>query len=130
MFHGRKENAKINHIHGRALRIIYKNNELLFKDLLELDKLFKVYHRNIQSLAIQPFKIKNNCSVIIMNDIFQTRAVSYNLRSQIDFTRPNINSEHFGISSLRYMAAIVWDMVLNDMKNVNDVKTFKNNIRE
>ena len=38
-------------------------------------------------------------------------AVSYNLRSQIDFTRPrNVNSEHFGISSLR-MAAKIWGMV-------------------
>ena len=60
-----------------------------------------------------------------MNDIFQPRAVSYNLSSQIDFTSPNVNSEHFGISSLRYMAAKVWDM-----KNVNDIETFKNNIRK
>ena len=130
MFHGRRANSKINHIHERALHIVYKNNVLSFEELLELDKSFKIHHRNIQSLAIELFKIKNNLSVTIMNNIFQPRAVSYNLRSQIDFTRPNINSEHFGISSLRYMAAIVWDMVLNDMKNVNDVKTFKNNIRE
>ena len=63
-----------------------------------------------------------------MNDIFQLRAVSYSLRSQIDLARPNVNSKHFGISSLRYMAAKVWDMVPNDMKNVNDIETFKNNI--
>ena len=63
-----------------------------------------------------------------MNDIFQLRAVSYSLRSQTDLARPNVNSKHFGISSLRYMAAKVWDMVPNDMKNVNDIETFKNNI--
>ena len=62
-----------------------------------------------------------------MNDIFQPRAFSYNLKSQIDFTRPNVNSERFGISSLRYMAAKAWKMVPNDMKNVNDIETFKNN---
>ena len=58
------------------------------------------------------------------------RAVRYNLRSQIDFTRPNVNSEHFGISFLRYMAVKVWGMVPNDMKNVNEIETFKNNIRK
>ena len=63
--------------------------------------------------------IKNNLSVTIMNDIFQPKAVSYYLRSQIDST------EHFGINSLRYMAAKFWDMVPNDMKNVNDIATFK-----
>ena len=130
MFHGRRANSKINHIHERALRIVYKNNVLSFEELLELDKLFKIHHRNIQSLAIELFKIKNNLSVTIMNDIFQPRAVRYNLRSQIDFTRPNVNSEHFGISSLRYMAAKVWDMVPNDMKYVNEIETFKSNIRK
>ena len=101
MFHGRKANSKINHIHERALRIVYKNNVLSFEELLELDKSFKIHHRNIQSFAIELFKIKNNLSITIMNDIFQPRAVSCNLRSQIEFTRPNVNSEHFGISSLR-----------------------------
>ena len=74
-------------------------------ELLELGKSFKIHHRKIQSLAIEYFKIKNNLSVTIMSDIFQPRAVSYNLRSQIDFATPNVNSEHFGISSFRYMTA-------------------------
>ena len=51
--------------------------------------------------------MKNNLSVTIINDIFQPRAVSYHLRSQIDYTRPNVNSEHFEISSLRYIASKV-----------------------
>ena len=43
---------------------------------------------------------------------------------------PNVNSEYFGINSLRYMAAKVWDMVPNDIKNVNDIESFKNKIRK
>ena len=70
MFHGRRENSKINHIHERNLCIVYKNNVLSFEELLELDKSFKIHHRNIQSLATELFKIKNNLSNTIMNDIF------------------------------------------------------------
>ena len=66
MSHGRRANSKINHIHERALRIVYKNNVLSFEELLELDKSFKIHHRNIQSLAIELFKIKNNLSVTII----------------------------------------------------------------
>ena len=92
---------KLNHIYERVLRIVYKNNVLSSEELLELDESFKIHHKNIQSLAIERLKIKNNLSVIIMNNIFKPRAVSYNLRSQIDFTTSNVNSEHFGISSFR-----------------------------
>ena len=58
----------------RAPRIVYKNNVLSFE---KLDISFKIHHRNIQSLATELFRMKNNLSVIIMNDIFQPRAVSY-----------------------------------------------------
>ena len=34
MFHGRKANSKINHIHERALHIAYKSNVLSFEELL------------------------------------------------------------------------------------------------
>ena len=33
MFHGRTANSKTNHIHERALRIVYKNNVLSFEEL-------------------------------------------------------------------------------------------------
>ena len=49
--------SRISHIHERALRIVY-SNVLSFEELLELDILFKIQHRNIQSLAIESFKKK------------------------------------------------------------------------
>ena len=47
MFHG-----KINRIHERPLGIVYNNNVPSFEELLELDKSFKIHHRNIRSIAI------------------------------------------------------------------------------
>lgn len=51
-----------------------------------------------------------------MKDIFQSKAVIYDLRSQIDFTWPNANSEHFTINSVRYMDVKVWNVVTNNIK--------------
>ena len=42
-----------------------------------------------------------------MNDIFQRKAISYNSKSQIGFTGPNVNSEYFVIGSLRYITVKV-----------------------
>ena len=75
MFHSRGVNNKINHLHERSLRIVFKDNISSFEDLLKKDSSFTIYQRNIQSLAIELFKIKGNLSNNIMYDIFQTRKI-------------------------------------------------------
>ena len=53
MFHGTWVNNKINHLHERSLRIVYKDNNSSFKELHKKNNSFIVHHRNIQSLAIE-----------------------------------------------------------------------------
>ena len=89
MFHSRKANAKINHIHERALRIVYKENNSSFEEFFRKDKSFCIHHRN-------------NLSNRIMCDIFETRNFNYNLKSQTDFVRTRANTSSFGLNSLKY----------------------------
>ena len=93
MFHSRSVNNKINHLHERSLRIVYKNNISSFEYLLKKDRSFTIYHRNIQSIAIELFKVKGNLSNSIMYNIFQTRKINYNLRSQTDFASICVNTK-------------------------------------
>ena len=92
------ERPILNHIHERSLRIVYKDNISSFEELLKKGKSFFIHHRNIQSLATELFKIKNNLSNRIMCDIFETRNLDCNLRSQIDFIRTHVNTSSFGLS--------------------------------
>ena len=41
-----------------------------------------------------------------MSDIFQTRVLNYNLRSQTDFFRNTVNTTKFSLNSLRYFTAL------------------------
>ena len=70
MFHSREMNNRINRIHERSLRIVYKNKQSTFQELLDRDKSVSVHHSNIRKLAIEIFKVKNNLSPEILNDVF------------------------------------------------------------
>ena len=125
MIYYRKANSKISHIHERSLRIVYNHNISFFEELLKKDKFFCINHRNIQSLAIELFKVKSNLSSRIICDIFETRNLGYNLRSQTDFVRTFVNNSSFGLSSLKYLAAKIWDIVPYEIKSVGNLKLFK-----
>ena len=85
MFHSRTLNNRINRLHERALRITYKDSLLSFEELLQLDCSFTIHHRNLQRLATEMFKAKNNIGPKFMNEIFPVSKNDHNLRISTDF---------------------------------------------
>ena len=73
MFHSRALNNKTNSVHDRARRIIY-NDKSTFEELLNKDNSVSIHDKNLQVLAIEMFKIKNNMASEFLNEIFQNRA--------------------------------------------------------
>ena len=53
MFCSRILNDKINKLHERALRLVYKNENLTFDELLDLDNSVTVHQKILQKLAIE-----------------------------------------------------------------------------
>ena len=47
MFHIRKNNNKIKHLHERCLRLIYSSKKSFYENPLEKDNLVSIHHKNI-----------------------------------------------------------------------------------
>ena len=95
MFCSRTINARINRIDERSLRIVYNNYVSTFNELLTADKSFTIHHRNVQTLAIEMYKVTNDISPVIMKDIFVLKQnCRYNIRGM--FLTNNIRTENYG----------------------------------
>ena len=125
MFHCKIVNEKINHLRERARRIVYKNCSSSFENLLKRDTSVTIHHRNTQSLPIQLFKVKQNLSNSLLCNIFQTKSISYNLRSQTDFIKGNASTSQYGLNSMRCFASKVWQMIPLEIKNPVSIGSFK-----
>ena len=117
-------NKKINHIHERALRIVYRDYESSFEELLNQDKSLTFHHRNIHQVALEMFKVKFHLSPPFMEDIFTV--IDGGSRSGDDFRRPNITSVKMGCRSLRSFGPIVWNSMLPEKyKSITSLDEFK-----
>ena len=130
MFCGRSSNNRINKLHERGLRVVYDDEYSSFEELLKKDNSVSIHHRNIHILAIELYKLANGLSSLIMQEIFNFRELSYNIRSQTDFSIGSINSVNYGIKSLRYLGPLIWNIIPGDIKGSPNVFEFKKNIKK
>ena len=89
MFHRRSLNNKINSLHERVLRITCGDRSSSFENLLKKDNSVSIHHRNIQALATEMFKVKNNIAPEIMKEYFAPKMSSYELGPKIWDLVPN-----------------------------------------
>ena len=102
-FCSRKINNCMNRIQERALRIVYKDYVSTFAQLLEKDSSVSIHIRNLQVLATEIFKAKNNFSPPIIQNIFRTSEPACSLRRDTIFESRRIQTQRYGIESLTYL---------------------------
>ena len=100
MFHSRTLNNRINRLHERGLRIVYKDHNLSFDELLRKDNSFSIHHRNLQKLATEMYKTYNDLSPSLVKSIFPIRELQYNLRNNNPFQAENVHTVLNGTETL------------------------------
>ena len=130
MFHNRTLNHKINKLHERALRLVYKDETLTFQELLDKDDSVTVHHRNLQRLATEMYKIKNNLSPVPMQELFKEKINHYDLRNKSFWETDNVRTVKYGTETIRYMGPKTWDLVPCDIKVSKSLLEFKAKIKK
>ena len=129
MFHSRGLNNKMHSLHERASKITYSDRSSSFEDLLKKDNSVSIHHRNIQALATEMFKVKNNIAPEIMKELFAPKMSSYDLRNNNSFKRRRVKSVWHGTELVSYLGPKIWDLVPNEIKESESLNGFKFKIR-
>ena len=125
MFHSRTLNNRINKIHERALRLAYKNEPFLsLDDLLKRNKSVSIHQKNLQLLATEIQKTKNDLGPKIMKDTFHFIQEPYDLRNDPVLQSWRNRTVYFGTESISSLAPKIWELIPSDIRSANSLGTF------
>ena len=128
MFHSRKLNHRINRIHKRALRIVYNDNESSFNELLNKDESFTIHERNIQTLAIELYKVAYGIAPKIMNLVFPLN-LQAKYPGENNFLTRNVKTVSYGTETLAHLGPKIWSIIPADIKKFS-LSKFSNKIKK
>ena len=130
MSHSRTMNNRINKIHEKGLRIAYKvKTNVSLDDLLKKDTSVSIHQRNLQILATEIYKVRNDLGPEIMKGIFHFAQKSYNLRNDSALQRRRNGIVYFGKESISSLAPKIWEIVPCEIKNSKSQDVFKEKIK-
>ena len=129
MFQDRNLNNKINRMHGRTLRIAYKDNVSSFENLLLMDNSVTVHQRNLQLLMIEIYKARNNLNPSFMKQIFEAKVLPYNLWCSEKLQPPKAKTIDLRIDTVRFVWGRVWETISLELKKSSSLQIFKRHIK-
>ena len=109
MFCRKDTNNKINKIHKCALRVLFKDYDAPFADLLVRRNENTVHVQNLQRLKIEIYKTLQNLSPPFLFECFQRNEIRYNLRTNDTVLLPSTFTVTFGLNSIILRGSILWN---------------------
>ena len=125
MCHSRDLNRKINKLHERALRVVYRDKHLTFEQLLDKDGSFTIHERNLQKLAVEMYKVKHDLCPKPVQELF----IPAN-RGEHDWVLPKVKTVNKGIETIRYRGPFTWKLVPMEIRNSKTLTAFKKKIKD
>ena len=112
-------------IHKRALRVVFNDYESSYMELLKKANRPPLYVSRMKTIGVEMYKCRHQLNPTFVSNMFSVPERMYNLRRGSEFVQPNVNTTTFGLNTLRYEGAGIWNMIPEHIKVTNDVHHFK-----
>ena len=119
-FCGKVNNGKLEKIQERALRILYRDYISDYDSLISKSRTEKILTTRLKKILIEVFKTLKKTNPPYLHSLFTRNETEYDLRRDISLIQPKKETETYGIRSLSYIGAKLW----NDMNfKIDDLES-------
>ena len=126
-FCGKVNNGKLEKIHERSLRIIYKDYTSTYDDLISQSGTDSILVSRLKKILLEVFKTLQNKNPDYLNSLFVLNETPYDMRNNMSLTQPKRKTSTYGLRSFSYIGAKLWNDLDCSLENFHDMtlKDFK-----
>ena len=128
-FCGKVEIHKMEKLHERCIRFIYKEYDMNYFQLLKAKNLKTLFSQRINTMCCEIFKTKRNLNAGYMKDLLADRPSKYPNRREDDLYVPKANQYTFGYNSYRVEGPKQWNKLSENTRRANTFSKFKDLIK-
>ena len=127
-FTGRTIINKLEQLHKRAVRFTVNDSSTSYEEICKKQDFLPIYLHCIKGVAVQMYKVKKCLAPSYINDLFQVRDSTYNMRNSDAFVIPKYNLVKYGKKSLRFYGPKLWNKLPSTIKESPSLFAFKKNV--
>ena len=131
-FCGKKNGDKIEKNQERALRIIYRNYDSLYPELLRDAGAYTMLDKRLRSMLLHVFKSLKGMNAKCLNDMYSAKQLNYSMRRCVKLVQPQRKTTTAGLKTVSYLGAKLWNdnaVLCNEFWN-EDFLTFKRTVND
>ena len=129
MLFSRRLNNRINHIHERALRLMFKNYTSSLAELLPEGRSFRIHQRGLQKLAIKIFKVELGSAPGNAKNVFQIIENPYQSRNEIKLTPRNHGTLINCTEIASFVDPRIWSSIPKEYEEYNSLNELRAEIK-
>ena len=116
-FCGKTNNAKIEKIQERALRIIYNDYISDYDTLREQMGVTTMVHSRLLCMVLEVFKSIKKKNPVYLQELFSIKDSQYSLRDSSLLVQPIKNTTNYGLRTFTYLGSKLWNNLPATMKS-------------
>ena len=132
-FCGKTNSQKVEKIQERALKIIYRDYESSYDELLNKAKVPTLLIARLRLLLCEVFKSLRGLNPKYISEMFVVKELPYDLRNDTELYQQKMRTTTYGLRSVKYTGAKLWNdlsPILTDETDLLDFKIFLNDLHE
>ena len=116
---------KIEKLQERGLRFVYNDFTSTYDALLHKSGKSLLYVNRVRSLASEVYKIINHIGPSMLHELFEKKDIHVNIRDSFRAVQPKVRTTRYGLNSLKYNGAKIWNSLSVNIKGAISLSNFK-----